>query len=90
MNQEEAGEHRKPVIDQNIPPFPDRPSLQNIVQEGTIRTITGKRQEMNDMWRDFLAGDWYAFWTGGPVRNAIYQPMKRVIQWADRWFEALE
>lgn len=45
---------------------------------------------MNDMWRDFLAGDWYAFWTGGPVRNAIYQPMKRVIQWADRWFEALE
>lgn len=40
------------------------------------------------MWRDFCAGDWLAFWTGGPVRNAIYQQGKRLINALDRWFDS--
>ena len=30
----------QPTISPNAPPFPNRPSLQNIVQEGTVPTIT--------------------------------------------------
>jgi hypothetical protein len=40
---------------------------------------------MRQMWRDFAAGDWLAFFQGGPIRNAIYECGKRVIRWFDTW-----
>jgi hypothetical protein len=33
------------VIDPDVPPFPNLPSLQHIVQEGTIPTITKKKKQ---------------------------------------------
>lgn len=47
------------------------------------------RNGWRDMWSDFCEGDWYSFWTGGPVRNAIYEPLKRIILGLERWFDTL-
>ena len=44
---------------------------------------------MCDMWRDFCAGDWLSFWTGGPIRRAIYEPAKRIILGLEHWFDTL-
>lgn len=33
--------------------------------------------------REFFAGDWYGFWTGGPIRRAIYKRTKAVLYWLD-------
>lgn len=34
--------------------------------------------------------DWYAFWTGGPIRRAIYEQMKRFIRFMDALWDSLE
>ena len=33
--------------------------------------------------------DWYAFWTGGPIRRAIYEPMKCFIRLIDAFWDSL-
>jgi hypothetical protein len=33
--------------------------------------------------------DWYAFWTGGAIRRAIYEPMKRFIRFMDALVESI-
>lgn len=38
---------------------------------------------MKDMLHDFLAGDWWSFFEGGPIRRTIYKYGKRIIQWFD-------
>ncbi len=32
--------------------------------------------------------DWYAFWTGGPVRRFIFEHMKRSMRLMDDFFDS--
>ena len=41
-------------------------------------------------WECFAEGDWYGFWTRGPLRNAFLQWASRLMRDLDRWFESLE
>lgn len=45
VNQSSAASRPGPTIDPDRPPFPNRPSLEHIVQEGTVPTITRQVRE---------------------------------------------
>ncbi len=39
--------------------------------------------------KEFFAGDWYGFWTGGAIRRAIYGCVKPVLRGLERGLESL-